>query len=61
MDLKKILDRVDKDGIAFTDSNRNLKNISKKSDAIVFGNRRLGKSVIIDKKKLQKLLGNDFL
>jgi len=54
MDLKHIMDRVDKEGYAIVHSNRDYKSIPKKGKYLVFSNRRTHQSIIINPKKLKK-------
>ena len=56
--IKNLLDRVNNDGITFTKPDRQLKNIPQKYGCYVFTNRRLGESVIIDKKRINELINN---
>ena len=61
-ELYNLKKRVDTFGIAFTDPGDKTRVLSKKnSEIIVFKNRRLGKSVAINNKKLKELLGTDWL
>ena len=54
MDLKSIMDMVDREGFAIVRSNRDYKTIPKKGKYLVFSNRRTRQSIIINPKKLKK-------
>ena len=60
-DVFKLIKRVEKDGIAFADPSVLNRSLSKKTDYIVYKNRRTKRTVIINEKKLRELLGNHFL
>lgn len=59
--LNKLIKRVEQNGIALTKPSEYNRKLSKKTDFIVFNNRRLNQSVIINEKKLKKLLGDNYL
>jgi len=52
-----LLKRVKKNGMAITKPSSLTRKISKKTDYTVFNNRNKHQSIIIDEKKLRKLLG----
>lgn len=53
-DIDRIMKRVEKNGFAYTNSDREIcSKISKIPDLEVFGNRRLKKSIIVDKNKIK--------
>jgi len=54
MDLKSIMDMVDRNGIALIKSSYDYKNLPKKEKYLVFSNRRLRQSIIIKKDVLKK-------
>ena len=58
--LSNLIRRVEKNGFTFTNPSDLTRKISKKSSYIVFKNRRLNKSIIVNEKKLRELLGEDF-
>jgi len=61
-ELYNLKKRVEKHGIAFTTPSIVTRNLSKKtSNVVVFKNRRLKQSVVINDKKLKELLGTDYL
>jgi len=49
--------RVNKNGYAYAKPSELNRNISKKTNLVVFNNRRLNKSIVINDKKLKELLG----
>jgi len=59
--LDNLLKRIDKNGIAFTEPSPLTRKISKKNNYAVFNNRRMKKTIIIDEKRIKKLLGTDML
>ena len=59
--IDRLIKRIDKYGVTFTKPSLETRKISKKTNFIVFNNRHLKESVIIDKKKLKKLLDTDYL
>jgi len=61
-ELYNLKKRVDTFGIAYATPSDKTRALSKKSsNIVVFKNRRLGKSVVINDKKLKELLGNGFI
>jgi len=60
-ELFNLRKRVEKNGIAFTDPSVLNRMLSKKTDYVVYKNRRTKRTVIIYEKKLKELLGEHFL
>ena len=59
-ELRRLIKRAEKNGMLLTKPSSLTRNLSKKnSDYIVFNNRRLNKSIIVDTKnsRLRELLG----
>lgn len=60
--LSNLIKRVEKNGFAYTKPSNITRKLAKKnSDFVVFKNRRLNKSIVVNDKKLKKLLGDNFL
>jgi len=57
----KLIKRVEKDGIAFVKPSNLHSGLAQKTGFIVYKNRRIKRTVIINEKKLKELLGNHFL
>ena len=53
MELKKIMDGVDKKGFMIVKSSYDYKNLPKKDKYLIFSNRRMKQSIIIKKDILQ--------
>ena len=47
--LKKIMERVNKNGLTVITSNRDYKSLPKKGNYIMFSNRRLKQTIIVKK------------
>ena len=60
-ELFNLIKRANKNGIAFANPSVLNRKLSKKTNLIVYKNRRTNKTVIINEKKLKELLGNCFL
>lgn len=61
--LFNLIRRVNKYGIIELESSEMNRYLSKKPECkgfIIYNNRRLNKSMIVNKRKLRKLLGDDF-
>ena len=59
-DIKNLIKRIEKNSMCLTNSSPKTRKISKvNSDYIVFSNRRLNKSIVVNKndKRLRDLLG----
>lgn len=54
MDLKSVMNRVDKEGIAIIQSSYDYKNLPKKGKYLIYSNRRKRETTIINKKVLKK-------
>ena len=60
-ELFNLIKRVEKNGIAFANTSKLNRSVAQKTDFIVYKNRRTQKTVIINEKKLKKLLGTYLL
>jgi len=59
-ELHNLIKRVEKNGIVITKPSHITRKMSIKSDVLVYNNRRMHETIIIDKEKLKKLLNTDF-
>jgi len=61
VDFQNLKKRIDKYGITITEPSIHTQNIGRKTNYIVFNNRKRHKAVIIDEKKLKSLLNTKHL